>query len=103
MTSIEGFAVLANMLIIGGVGGYFFGYLLRKIVKMLLIWFGVTVFLLASLAFVGTINVKYEDIAAGVANFINPQQASMILQVFTGYLPLLSSFVIGFLLGIGKK
>jgi len=103
MTSIEGFAFWANMLIIGGVSGYFIGYLLKKIVKMLLVLFGITVFLLASLAFVGTINVNYEEIGAGVTNLINPQQASMILQVFTGYLPLLSSFVIGFLLGIGKK
>jgi len=103
MSSIEGFAVLANMLIIGGIGGYFIGYLLRRIVKALLIGLGVLVFLLASLALVGSINVNYDGITAGIANLFNPQQLSMILQAISSYLPMISGFALGFLLGIGKK
>ena len=103
MTSVEGFAVLANMLIIGGVGGYFVGYLLKRIVKVLLIGFGILVFLLASLGLIGTINVNYEGLATGVMNLLNPQQLSMIVQAVTNYLPLIASFAIGFLLGFGKQ
>jgi len=103
VTSIEGFVVLANMLIIGGVGGYFIGYLLKRIFKVLLIGFGILIFFVASLAFVGTINVNYEGITIGITNLINPQQLSMILQSAISNLPLLASFAVGFLLGIGKQ
>lgn len=103
MSSIEGFAVLANMLIIGGVGGYFIGYLLRRIVKVLLIGLGILVFLLASLAFMGSINVNYDGIAAGIGNLFNPQQLLMILQAISSYLPMITGFALGFLLGLGKK
>lgn len=103
MSAIEGFAVLANMLIIGGIGGYFIGYILKRTVKILLIGVGILAFLLASLTFMGTINVNYEGIAIGVANLFNPQQLSIILQVIASYLPLLAGFGLGFLLGIGKR
>lgn len=103
MTSIEGFAILANMLIIGGVGGYFTGYILKRLVKVLLVGLGILVFLLASLAFLGTINVNYEGFFTGLANLIGPQQVSMIVQAITSYIPLVASFAVGFLLGIGKK
>lgn len=103
MTSIEGFAILANMLIIGGVGGYFMGYLLKRIVKVLLIGLGILVFAVASLAFIGTINVNYEGMVTGIANLLNAQQVSMLLQAVVGNLPLLAGFAVGFLLGIGKK
>ena len=103
MSSIEGFAVLANMLIIGGVGGYFTGYILKRLVKILLIGLGILVLLLASLAFLGTINVNYEGLFTGIANLISPQQVSMIVQAITSNIPLLASFVVGFVLGIGKQ
>jgi len=101
--SIEGFAVLANMLIIGGVGGYFAGYVLKRIVKVLLVGLGILVFLLASLAVLGTISVNYGGLFAGFANMIDPQQVSMIVQVIASNIPILASFAVGFLLGIGKK
>lgn len=103
LISIEGFAVLANMLIIGGVGGYFTGYILKRIVKVLLVGLGILVFLLASLAFLGTISVNYGGLSAGLANLIDPQQVSMIVQVIASNIPLIASFVVGLLLGIGKK
>lgn len=91
------------MLIIGGVGGYFFGYVVRKIVKMLLIVLGILVFLLASLAFMGSINVDYEGIVNGLANVFNPQQFSMIMQAVTDYLPMIAGFGLGFILAMGKS
>lgn len=103
MSAIEGFAVLANMLIIGGLGGYFVGFLLKRTVKILLIGLGIIAFLLASLAFIGTINVNYEGLAVGVANLFNAQQISMILEAFASYLPMLAGFALGFLLGIGRQ
>jgi len=103
VTSIESLAILANMLIIGGVGGYFMGYLLKRTAKILLIGFGILVFSLASLAFIGTINVDYEGLATGVTNLFNPQQLSMILQTMAGYLPLIAGFAVGLLLGIGRR
>jgi len=102
VSSVEGFAILANMLIIGGVGGYFIGYILKRIVKVLLLGLGIIVFLLASLGLVGTINVNYEGLVAGITNLFNLRQLSVILQAATSYLPLLASFAIGFLLGIVK-
>jgi len=103
VSAIEGFAVLANMLIIGGVGGYFIGYLLKRIVKILLVGLGIIAFLLASLALVGTINVNYEGLAIGITNLFNPQQLSMIIQAFASYLPMITGFAVGFLLGIGRQ
>lgn len=103
MSSIEGFAVLANMLIIGGLGGYFIGYILKRTVKLLLIGLGVIVFFVASLAIVGTIDVDYEGIVFGIGSLFNPQQLSMILQALASYLPLVAGFAVGFLLGIGKE
>ena len=91
------------MVIIGGVGGYFAGYVLKRIVKVLLIGFGILIFVLASLAIIGTINVNYEGIGVGIMNFFNSQSASMILQAIASNLPLLASFVVGFVLGIGKQ
>jgi uncharacterized membrane protein (Fun14 family) len=103
LTSIESFAVLANMLIIGGVGGYFIGYILRRIVKVLLIGLGIIVFLLASLTFFGTINVNYDGIVTEVANLFNPQQLSVMLQAVSSYLPMITGFALGFLLALGKR
>lgn len=103
MTSIEGFAVLANMLIIGGVGGYFIGYLLKRVVKVLLIGLGILFFLLASLAFMGTINVNYDGVITEVTNLVNPQQLSVMLQAVSTYLPMIAGFGLGFLLALGKR
>jgi len=103
VTSIEGFVVLANMLIIGGVGGYFIGYLLKRIFKVLLIGFGILIFFVASLAFVGTINVNYEGFVDGITKLLGSQQVSIILQTMASNLPLIASFAVGFILGIGKQ
>jgi uncharacterized membrane protein (Fun14 family) len=103
LTSIEGFAVLANMLIIGGVGGYFIGYLLKRVVKVLLIGLGIVVFLLASLTFFGTINVNYDGIVTEVGNLFNPQQLSVMFQAASSYLPMITGFALGFLLALGKR
>jgi len=103
VSAIEGFAVSANMLIIGGVGGFFVGFLLKRTVKILLIGLGIIAFLLASLAFVGSINVNYDGLAVGIGNLFNAQQISMMLQAFASYLPMLAGFAVGFLLGIGRQ
>lgn len=103
MSAIEGIAVVANMLIIGGVGGYFIGYLLKRIAKILLIGLGIIAFLLASLTVLGTINVNYEGLANGIGNLFDAQQISMILEAFASYLPILAGFSVGFLLGIGRR
>jgi len=100
---MEGFAVLANMLIIGGVGGFFIGYVLKKVVKILLMGLGVLVFVLAALALIGTIDVNYDGLIVGVSSLFNPQQLSMILQALTNYLPAVAGFAIGFLLAIAKQ
>jgi len=92
------------MLIIGGAGGYFIGYALKRTVKILLIVLGILAFSLASLAFIGTINVNYDGLVVGITNLINPQQLSMIvLQALTGYLPLIASFAVGLIFGIGRE
>jgi len=103
MSSIESFAFLANLLIVGGVGGYFIGYVLKKTIKVLLIGIAVIVFLLSLLAVFGTINVNYDGIAVAMTNLINPQQLSMLFQGVANFLPLLAGFAIGFILGIGKS
>lgn len=103
MSSIEGFAVLANLLIMGGVGGYFIGYILKKTIKVLVIGIGAMIFLLSSLTVIGTINVNYDGITAGITNLFNPQQLSMMFQAAANYLPLIAGFAVGLILGIGKK
>lgn len=101
--SVEGLAVLANMLIIGGVGGYFAGWFLKKTIKLLLIGSAIVVFVLAALAYLGTINVNYDGLLAGLTNLFSPSQLPAVLQALASFLPLIASFVIGFLLGFVRK
>lgn len=101
--SVEGLAVLANMLIIGGVGGYFAGWFLKKTIKLLLIGSAIVVFVLAALAYLGTINVNYDGLLAGLTNLFSPSQLPAVLQALASFFAFDSQFCYWLSVGICEK
>jgi len=84
---------------IGGIGGFFIGYTIRKFIKIALI-LGIIIFSLIFLAYTNLINVNYgglSEMASGFVNAVNPA-----LGVFTPLLvhtPFIVSLIVGFIIG----
>ncbi len=88
---------------IGGIGGFFIGYTIRKFFKFALI-LGVIVFSLMFLAYTNLIQVNYgglSEMASGFFNAVNPA-----LDVFTPLLvniPFIVSLIVGMILGLRRE
>jgi len=101
-TVSEAFAPILFQLGIGGIGGFFIGYAIRKVAKIALI-LGIVVFSLIFLAYTNVIGVDYGGLAEGVLKFINAVNPALGLLV-----PLLSnlffigSLIIGLVAGYKK-
>ncbi|UCE15950.1 MAG: hypothetical protein JSV12_08890 [Candidatus Bathyarchaeota archaeon] len=94
----EALIPVAYQLGVGGIGGFFVGYVVKKIVRMAII-IGVFAFSLVFLAYVNVINVDYEELL-GVARATEP--ALGILSPFVSALPFLGSFFVGLMFGLKK-
>lgn len=99
----ESFAPILFQLCIGGIGGFFIGYALRKVVKIALI-IGVIVFSLIFLAYTNVINVDYSglaEMASSLVNAVNPA-----LNLFTpllAHIPFIVSLILGLILGFRRE
>ena len=98
MTDI--FTPIMMQLGLGGIGGFFVGYLLKKVVKFALI-IGVFVFIAAYFVYESSIKIDYtqlvsqvEELATPLLNFIYP----VVSQI-----PALGSLVVGVVLGFTKS
>jgi len=89
------------ILIIGGVAGYFVGYLIKKISNFALI-IGIFVFLLMYLAYTKAVDLNLDELGATVTRFTDAL-APLGLTALASSAPFVGSFVVGFVLGLKKS
>jgi len=90
---------IAYQLGIGGIGGFFVGYAVRKVFRIAII-IGVFAFSLVFLAYANVIQVDYDDLLLGVVRVTEPALGA--LAPLVSALPFLVSFLIGIVLGLKK-
>jgi len=99
----EAFAPILFQLSIGGIGGFFIGYALRKAVKVALI-LGIVIFFLMFLVYTNVIGIDYGGLVEIVSNFVNTINPALgLLTPLLAHLPFVGSLIIGLLVGFKKK
>ena len=99
----ESFAPILFQLGIGGIGGFFIGYTMRKVVKVALI-LGMVIFSLIFLAYTNVIKVDYgglAEMASNIVNAVNP--ALNLLTPLLVHLPFIVSLVFGLIIGFKRE
>ena len=87
---------------IGGIGGFFVGYAVKKIAKILAVILGIFLLSLISLAYVGAISMNYDKLTGVLSKLTIPEQAAELLMPILANLPFAGSFTIAFLIGLKK-
>ena len=87
---------------IGGFSGFFIGYALRKILKILAIAIGVFFLAVISLGYVGAVVINHDGLVEFVSKLLDPNQAAEVLMPLITNFPLVASFTVGFLVGLKK-
>lgn len=87
---------------IGGIGGFFVGYGIRKITKILAITLGVFLLAAISLDYIGVFNINYDGIVELISKLFDPTQAVEVLMPLIANLPLVVSFTAGFAIGLKR-
>jgi len=87
---------------IGGIGGFFIGYALKKIAKILAIAIGVFFLAVISLSYIGAFTINHDGIVELISKLLDPNQAADVLMPLIANLPLVGSFTVGFLIGLKK-
>ena len=87
---------------VGGIGGFFVGYAVRKVAKIVAVFLGIFLFSLISLAYVGAISVNYDDLTEVLSKLAIPEQAAELLMPILANLPFACSFTVAFLIGLKK-
>ena len=87
---------------IGGIGGFFVGYAVKKIAKILAVILGIFLLSLISLAYVGVINMNYDKLTGVLSKLTIPEQAAELLMPIIANLPFAGSFTVAFLIGLKK-
>jgi len=99
----EAFAPILFQLSIGGIGGFFIGYTIRKVVKVALI-LGIVVFSLMFLVYTNVIGVDYSGLVKMISNFINSINPALgLLAPLMAHLPFVGSLIVGIIIGFKKK
>jgi len=95
----EAFAPILFQLGIGGIGGFFIGYTVRKVVKIALI-IAIIVFSVLFLAYAKVIGIDYGGLANAVSKFIETVNPALgLLAPLLTHLPLIGSLVLGLIVG----
>lgn len=84
---------------VGGIGGFFIGYTVKKITRIAII-IGVVVFSFVYLAYTGVINVNYDEFMKLLPGLTDPVLG--LLAPFIYALPFLGSFFVGLMYGFKK-
>lgn len=84
----------------GGVGGFLAGYVVKKIVKLILFFLGLGFLSLLFLSQRGIISIDYEKLIEAISTSLIT--VTGFLSTTITLLPLASSFAVGFALGIWK-
>ena len=99
----EAFAPILFQLGVGGIGGFFIGFAIRKVVRVALI-IGIIVFSLMFLAFSNVIAIDYGGLVEMVSNFINAVNPALgLFTPLLALLPFVRSLIIGLIIGFKKK
>ncbi len=99
----ESFAPILFQLCIGGIGGFFIGYAMRKVVKVALI-LGTIVFSLIFLAYTNVINVDYGGLSEIVSSFVNAVNPALnLLTPLLAHIPFIVSLILGLILGFRRE
>ena len=99
----EAFAPILFQLGIGGIGGFFIGYAIKKVVKVALI-LGMVVFSIIFLVYTNVIDIDYSGLVEIASNFINAINPALgLLTPLLIHLPFVCSLIIGLIIGFKKK
>ena len=90
-------------IVVGGIGGFLVGYVVKKVTKVFAIVLGIFVLSLIALAYVGAINVNYDKLTEVLSKLTIPEQAAELLMPILANLPFVISFVVAFLVGLQKS
>lgn len=88
------------ILIIGGIAGYFIGYLIKKISHFALI-IGIFVFLLMFMVYTKAIDLNFDELGATVTKFADTL-APLGLTALASSAPFAGSFVVGLIFGLKR-
>ena len=88
---------IAYQLGIGGLGGFFVGYIVKKVIKIAII-IGVFIFALIYFAYGGVINVNYGKLIESISEYSG--SAWGLLVPVLSNLPFIGSFILGLILGL---
>jgi len=95
----EAFAPILFQLGIGGIGGFFIGYAIRKVIKIALI-LGIVVFSLLFLVYAKVIGINYGEFVNAVSRFFeNIDPVLGALSPLLLHLPLIGSLIVGLIAG----
>ncbi|MFQ5999763.1 MAG: FUN14 domain-containing protein [Candidatus Bathyarchaeia archaeon] len=92
---------IVYVLIIGGIAGYFIGYLIKKISNFALI-IGIFIFLLMYLGYTKAINLNFDELGATVTKFVDTL-APLGLTALASSAPFVGSFVVGLVFGLKRN
>ncbi len=85
---------------IGGIGGFFVGYAVKKILRLAMI-IGVFVFSVAFVAYAKIIDLNISELAETASTFV-ATFGPLIITPLTSSLLLMGSFIVGLVLGLTK-
>ena len=88
------------VLIVGGMAGYFIGYVIKKISHFALI-IGIFVFLLMYLGYTKAVNLNFGELGATVTRFAD-SLAPLGFTALASSAPFVGSFVIGLVFGLKR-
>jgi len=88
------------VLIIGGIAGYFIGYLIKKL-SYLSVPIGIFAFLLMYLVYTKAVNLDFEELGATMKRFVDTL-SPLGFTALASSAPFVGSFVIGLALGLKR-
>jgi uncharacterized membrane protein (Fun14 family) len=91
---------IVYVLVIGAIGGYFIGYLIKRISGMA-ITIGVFAFLLLYLAYTNAIDLNLDELASNITKFADVL-SPLGFTALVSSAPFVGSFVVGFFLGLRR-
>ena len=91
---------LVYVLVIGGIGGYFIGYLVKRVSGMA-ITIGVFAFLLFFMVYTKTVNLNLDELVATITKF-SDVLGPLGFATLASSAPFVGSFVVGFVLGLRR-
>jgi len=89
-------------LVIGGIGGFLVGYIVKKVAKIFAVILGIFILSLIALAYIGAISMNYDKLTDVLSKLTIPEQAVELLMPILANLPFAISFAVTFLIGLTK-